>query len=279
MKVNKILNNNVVVVKEGQEEIIVMGPGIGFGKSKNDVINSEKIEKVFVMKDEHEYEKFAEIIRTLPEEHINLAESIISYAEKELGTKLNEHIHVALTDHLSFAIERIQKGYKIHNKLLNEIRALYPKEYEIGRWAQKLIEEKLHISFPDDEVGHIALHLHTAKMNHLTMHETMNTTMLINELITKIEERLGVRVEEESISYQRLITHLNFALKRAHSGESFHDIDQEMLMMIQAKHSIAYKLAKELADFLKASHQLFLPESEIAYLTLHIQRIERATKQ
>jgi len=43
MRINRILNNNVVVVKEGDEEIIVMGSGIAFGKKKNDVIVVDKV--------------------------------------------------------------------------------------------------------------------------------------------------------------------------------------------------------------------------------------------
>ncbi|MEK4316923.1 CAT RNA binding domain-containing protein, partial [Bacillus sp. FSL R7-0229] len=38
MKIYKILNNNAVVVKEGDQEKIVMGPGIAFQKGKNDVV-------------------------------------------------------------------------------------------------------------------------------------------------------------------------------------------------------------------------------------------------
>ena len=35
-----------------------------------------------------------------------------------MGTKLNEHIHIALTDHLSFAIERVRDGIHLNNKLI-----------------------------------------------------------------------------------------------------------------------------------------------------------------
>ncbi|TWI57959.1 PRD domain-containing protein [Halalkalibacter nanhaiisediminis] len=275
MRINKVLNNNVVVVKEEQEEIIVMGPGIAFGKGKNDIINPEKIEKVFVMKDEREYEKFAQIIDLLPEAHIVIAEEIITYAEKALKTKLNEHIHVALTDHLSFAIERFNQGFELKNKLLNEIRVLYAAEYEIGLWAIDHIAKKLKVRLPEDEAGHIALHLHTAKMNTTTMTEAMNTTVLLNELIEKIEETLKVKVDEDSISYQRLLTHLNFALKRVSEGEAFHDVDEDMHQLVKEKHQRSYETAVELSEYLSQHYDFSLPQSELVYLTLHIQRIQR----
>ena len=59
-----------------------------------------------------ENEKFKQVLETLPEEHIEAAEDIISHAEGELAAPLNDHIHIALADHLSFAIERIQNYFR-----------------------------------------------------------------------------------------------------------------------------------------------------------------------
>ncbi|SPT94798.1 transcriptional antiterminator [Bacillus subtilis] len=44
-----------------------------------------KVEKIFVVRDENE--KFKQILQTLPEEHIEIAEDIISYAEGELARR------------------------------------------------------------------------------------------------------------------------------------------------------------------------------------------------
>ena len=85
MKILKVLNNNAVVFKEGGVEKIAMGPGIAFQKGKNDLINAAKVEKVFVMKEEQE--KFQELLKNLPEEHIQVAEEIISYAEQQLAAR------------------------------------------------------------------------------------------------------------------------------------------------------------------------------------------------
>ncbi|MGO4027288.1 PRD domain-containing protein, partial [Staphylococcus pseudintermedius] len=78
---------------------------------------------------------------------------------------LSHHVHIALSDHLSFAVERIARGISIQNKLLNEIKSLYQPEYAIGVWALKHIKKRLDITMPIDEAGYIALHIHTAKLN------------------------------------------------------------------------------------------------------------------
>lgn len=108
MKIKKILNNNAVVVLDNNEEKIAIGAGIAYEKGKNDIINPSKIEKLFVMK---ENEKFQQLLQQIPEKHFSISEDIISYAEDNLGLKLNEHIHIGLTDHLSFAIERATEEF------------------------------------------------------------------------------------------------------------------------------------------------------------------------
>ncbi|MDX5474156.1 MAG: PRD domain-containing protein [Bacillaceae bacterium] len=271
MRISKILNNNAVVVKEDGQEKIVMGNGIGFQKGKNDIVPKNKVEKIFVMKDGND--KFQEMLATLPESHIEIAEQIITHAEGVLQVPLSNHIHIALTDHLSFAIERLQNGFAIHNKLLNEIRTLYRKEFEIGLWAKKLIKERLHVEIPEDEVGHIALHIHTAKLGSKSMTDTLQHTTIISELIGLIEKTLNVKVAEESMSYQRLVSHLRFALGRVEGEEPFDSMDEDMLELLRVKYDKAFSCAQLLADYLHTEYNFDFPPSEVGYITLHVQRL------
>ncbi|AHL73253.1 PRD domain-containing protein [Bacillus altitudinis] len=274
MKIYKILNNNAVVVKEGDQEKIVMGPGIAFQKGKNDVVPVQKIEKIFVVREENE--KFKQILATLPEAHIEVAEHIISYAEGELMMPLSDHIHISLTDHLSFAIERVQKGIVLYNKLLGEIKVLYKQEYDIGKYAIRYVKERLGVDLPDDEAGYVALHIHTAKMNTESMKKTVKYTTMIKEMIEHVESVFERSIDEDSISYQRLVTHLRYALGRLESNEAFQIMDDDMLTFIQTKYDSAYRCALGLADLLKKEYGLHLPKSEIGYITLHVQRLQDA---
>ncbi|WP_078378541.1 PRD domain-containing protein [Sutcliffiella halmapala] len=271
MKISKVLNNNSVVVKEDDQEKIVMGLGVGFQKRKNDMVDRSKIEKVFVMKEENV--KFQELLSTLPEAHIEVAEEIISYAEGQLKVPLSNHIHISLTDHLSFAIERLEQGFQIQNKLLNEIRVLYKPEFEIGLWAKQLIKERLKIEIPDDEVGHIALHLHTAKMGSKSLKNTMQLASIIKDAIEIIESEFEMKMEETSISYQRLLSHLRFAVNHAEQEEAFHSLDPDMLLLFQKKFTRSFNCAQRIADYLFTEYNIKFPESEVGYITLHIQRL------
>ena len=124
LKIYKVLNNNAAIIKEdGQEKL--SWDLVSLFKRQKRYHSKKQGRKIFTIHEENE--KFKQILETLPEEHIEAAEEIISYAEGELSAPLSDHIHIALVDHLSFAIERVRKGFVIQNKLLNEIKALYKK--------------------------------------------------------------------------------------------------------------------------------------------------------
>ncbi|MBO1513482.1 PRD domain-containing protein [Metabacillus bambusae] len=272
MKIKKILNNSAVVVKDRDGEKIVMGEGIGFQKRKNDPVNQAKIDKVFVMKDPSEHQKFEEILQLLPEEHIQVAEEIITYAEKEFGVMINEHIHVAFSDHLSFAIERLTNGISIKNALLDQIKILYVKEFEIGLWAKELIKEKLGVEIPEDEVGNIAMHMHTARMNAGNMQETIDITTTIQEITSIIENSLKINIVEDTMSYERLIIHLRFSVKSLLSNEKNHDYDEKMVNMIKENYKEAFACAQEVGHFFEEKYRIKYPEAELMYISMHIQR-------
>lgn len=258
MRIKQILNNNAVVVMDGDEETIAIGGGVGYNKHKKDMVNTAKIEKLFVLK---ENKKLQELLMRIPEKHFLISEDIIDYAEKYLGTKLNEHVLIGLTDHISFALDREKQGIRIKNKLLPEIKVLYKKEFHIGLWAIDHIKNKLQVEMPPDEAAFIALHIHSMKLQDGNLHELVRQTSILKEMIETIDQTLGINVESNDIAYERLIYHLRFALDRG-KGEQYHVMDADMLKMITSKFPVAYQCAKKVADVLAAKHDIHLPEDE-----------------
>lgn len=269
MKITKVLNNNAVVIMDEEQEKIAIGAGVGFGKGKNDIVQPTKIEKLFVLK---EHEKLQQLLVRIPEEHLILTEEIIRYAEQFMGVKLNDHILLVLTDHISFAIEREQEGIHLQNKLLQEIRVLYKQEFEVGVWALQLIKEKFQLEMPIDEAAFIALHIHTMKMKGGDLRETVRQTTIVRDMVDTIKDVLGIEMKEEDISYERLVTHLRFALLRT-SKYDVHSMDEDMLDMIKMKYKKSFQCAKKVADKVEKAHGISLPDEELGYITLHIERL------
>lgn len=270
MKIIKVLNNNaVIVIDVQQQEQIAIGAGVGFEKSKNDIINANKIEKLFVL---NENEKLQQLLLRIPEEYFTLSKEIITHAEEQLDTELNDHILLALTDHISFAVEREKQEIHLKNKLLQEIKILYKSEFEIGLWALRHIKDKIQVEMPADEAAFIALHIHTMKIKGGDLHETVRQTAIIRDMVETIKDYLQITIEEADISYERLITHLRFALTRSNQY-SVHSMDEEMLQMIKRKFKKSFRCALEVSKKLSRTHGIDLPEEELGYITLHIERL------
>lgn len=271
MKITKILNNNAVVVLDNKREKIAVGSGIAFNKKRNDIVNLDRIEKVFVMR---ENDKLQQLLSRIPEEHFTISEEIITYAEEYIGGKLNERIHIVLTDHVSFAIERLKDGIQLNNKLLHEIKILYRREFEIGLWAIQHIKDRCQVEMPEDEAAYIALHIHTMKLQGGDLHQTLRQTTIIRDMVQLIQKKLNIHLEENDISYHRLITHLRFALTRMNHYE-LHTMDEEMLVMIKKKFPFSYNCAVEVAKELKKLHGIELPNHELGYIAVHIERLQK----
>lgn len=255
---------------DGKEKIAI-GSGVGFNKMKNDVLSGNTVEKYFVLA---ENVKFEQLLERIPEEHYIVTEEIIKYAEKILQIDLNDHLRIVLTDHLSFAIERQKEGIVLKNKLMYEIKVLYRQEFEIGLWAIEHINKKLGIVMPVDEAAFIALYIHTTKLKGGDIHQIVRQTTILNDMVETIKKQLGITFFEKDIAYDRLVTHLHFAMIRS-TQSNMHTMDKDMLEMIQSKYPFSFTCATKVAEQLEATHKINLPIEELGYIALHIERLQK----
>ena len=142
-KVVKSFNNNILLVKENGKEKILFQKGIGFGRRPGDLIEKGiVVEKVFIIEDEDNQRNFNEILDRVDSKLIVLVEELIAEITDELGEELNENIHVGLTDHLFYAIRRLEDNEEIQNPFLVEIETLYGREFSMAcRLANRIKED------------------------------------------------------------------------------------------------------------------------------------------
>lgn len=273
MKIKKILNNNAVVVDDHGQEKIAMGGGISFEKGKNDIVDTGRIEKLFVLEDQERYGYLQEMLQKLPEEEIAVSEQIISYAEQELQVSFNEHIHIALTDHLSFALERLRSGMIIHNTLLEEIRLLYPAEFEIGLHAKQLITQHLQIDIPEDEVGYIAMHIHTARMNAGAQETATSMAAMIKDMVKDIEYMLHQPLNHKSADYERLISQLKSILQEYEKDQPGSELNRELIQIAVEKYKTLYEQVEEMAENMEDEYDYTFTESQCVLITIEVNRL------
>lgn len=165
MIVERVINNNVISTLDNGVEVVISGKGIGFGKRVGDPVDETRIEKIFRMENRERLGKFQDLLVKVPLECLKISDAIITKAKEELDQELNENIYITLTDHITFAIERYDKGLDFENALTQEVCSFYPREFKIGLEAVKLIEDTTGKNLKEDEAASIALHLVSAEMS------------------------------------------------------------------------------------------------------------------
>ena len=273
MKIDKIINNNIVSAIEADgKEVVIMGRGLGFGMKPGKEIPEGKIEKVFRLDSQNSTDKFKELLANLPLEHIQASTEIINYAKSVLNRRLNQSIYITLTDHINFAIERFKEKMMFTNPLLNEIKTFYKEEYLIGEYAVALIERRIGITLPVDEAGFIALHIVNAEYN-TAMRDTIDITTLIQNFVKIVKEYFSMDLDETSLNYQRFVTHLRFLAQRIIGGEMLNSDNPEFNQLISQMYPEEYACSLKLKDYIQVTYHHDVTEEETAYLAVHIKRI------
>ena len=276
MKIDKIINNNIVSAIEADgKEVVIMGRGLGFGMKPGKEIPEGKIEKVFRLDSQNSTDKFKELLANLPLEHIQASTEIINYAKSVLNRRLNQSIYITLTDHINFAITRYQQGIKPQNALLWEIKRFYSREYELGMYAVKTIEEKLRIRLPEDEAGFIALHFLNAEYG-TDIRDAVKFPNLVKKILEIVEEKLQIELDETSLHYERFVTHIKFLLQRVYRKELLPDEESELAELMQKKYQKEYDCSKMVAAYIEEETKCSLSGEEIMYLAIHIRRVTTA---
>lgn len=273
LTVQKILNNNVLI---GEHitfgEVVVIGNGIGFNRKKGDELSTEAAEKMFVLTNERDQKNY---LKLLPFIEDNLQKVIISAIElikQKTRSPLNEHIHVAFTDHLLFAINRIKNGLELGNPFLMETKTLYPKEFTIALDVVNLINEHLSVSLPEGEAGFIAVHIHSAITNK-NLSEVNRYNQLISQLIDMVEEKFQFKIDKESIDYMRLVRHLRFTIERVKNGDVVKE-PEKIAFLLKNEYPVCYNLSWKLIKVMQQVLQKPIYDAEAVYLTMHLQRLQ-----
>lgn len=273
--VEKVLNNNVVIARHDKyKEVVLIGNGLGFNRKKGDGIPFNDADKTFLLKDEKEMEQYVNLLPHIDEHLLGFIHELLIFVEDGMGKNLNEHIHVALTDHLAFAISRAKKNMQFSNPFLYEIEALYPKEYRVAKEVVRKVEAHVGISFPEGEIGFIALHIHSA-VTDKSLQDINRYNALITKLVEIIEANLSIQLQKDNVDYHRLIQHLHRAIDRAHKGKSIAE-ESKLEELLKKEYPLCYNLAWKLIKVMQNQLNKPVDEAEVLYLTIHLQRLLHA---
>lgn len=269
-RVVKALNHNSVIAvdMETYKEYILLGKGIGFGKRVNERMEAGEDTKVYLLQKETDRGSTKEIINNIEPQSLEIASAIIMEAEKRFKS-VDENILCPLADHITFAVKRIRNNESISNPLTQDIKALFPDEYQVACKGRDVIKEIEGIDINEDEISYIALHIHSS-LSDEKISQAMETAMLVRECITTIEDNIGKTIDIESLSYNRLMSHIKYMVARSLKGEA---IKLDMNDYIKERFQKSFEIAEGICQKLSRGIRKKIAEVEIGYLAMHIERV------
>ena len=275
-RIIKTLNHNAILVvgTKDNQEYILLGKGIGFGKKVSERVEATADVSVYSMKNVSEPGTAKEMVRDTPAECFEISNRILEQAEAEFGS-IDRDILFPMANHIAYAVKRMQAGEQISNPLTSDIRILFYKEYKIAESARELLKEMMGVSIMDDEIGYIALHVHSA-IEDAKVSTSMQMAMVVRECITLIEEQTGKKIDILSMDYNRLMNHVKFMFARAVKGET---LKLNMNAYIMQNYPKAYEIAEIACEHIGKALNRSLEDIEVGYLAMHVQRIMMDEKE
>lgn len=269
MKAIKVFNNNAVsaVMPDGREAM-VLGKGIGFGKRPGQTVDEKLIEKVYYVQTEMQT-RFLQMLQNVQPCVIRAAERILAAAEEE-GLYMSSQATISLIDHISFAIERQEKGMALPNLLLGETRMLYQKEYELGRRALEIIKDCCGITMPEDEAGYIALHLVSISVGRNTAYGILK---FIKGALDIVKETYGIALDQSSMDTLRFTNHLKFLAQRIAQQEAGAEEQDPLYPYLLARDSRHPVCLERLEGYIREATGCAIGAQEKFYLLIHLNRL------
>lgn len=257
-RVTHALNNNAVAAVADDSDVptILIGKGIGFGRRPGDAIAPSDVQEHYVALGSDRMQ-YLDLLNRIGPEVLSAIASGLELAQEQLGD-LHPSVYVMLTDHLAFAVERLNEGQRIANPLLAEIRARFPREFVAAEILLRHVNARLGIALPTDEAAFITLHLRAASTGETVKRPLSQANALAGLADTVIARLLrGAAVHEDARA--ELTAHLVALARRLKDGELRRNA---ALLSIRRDAPDEYALAEEIVQILSEAPRT--PAAQVA---------------
>lgn len=269
-RISKVLNHNGVIAidMEDNKEYVLLGKGVGFGRKVSERFEQPKDCTVYSLQETTDRGRASDLVKSVEPEYLAITNQVLNEAEKQFGA-IDRGILFPMADHIAFAVKRIEKGEQISNPLTDDIKALFYSEYKVALMLRELLQKEKQIDIDDDEIGYVALHIHSA-LEKESVAVSMQMANGVRECVTLIEERKGKKIDIMSLSYNRLMNHVKYMVARVLKGE---ELKVNMNDYVEHNFPDSFKLATIVCDHLSHALRKQLEEVEVGYLAMHIERV------
>lgn len=272
-RIEKVLNHNTVIAisTENNQEYLIMGKGIGFGRKINERMEAGLEDTIYSLQESTDRGDASKLAKSISPVCLEIADEVLKNAEKTFG-KIDRNMLFPMADHIEYAVKRIKNHEQISNPLTEDIRILFHAEYKAAQCIQDILREKLDVQIDDDEIGYIALHIHSA-IEDEKVSQAMQMAQAVRECVSLVEKEIGRPIDVLSLSYNRLMNHIRYMVVRTLKGEQ---LKVSMNDYMEVKFPKSFQIAQTVCDQVSYDLRRQLSEEEIGYLAMHIERVTSA---
>lgn len=200
-------------------------------------------------------------------------EDILFNLEHFWGVKLTDDAYIGLLVHMALAIERIKKGEKIIMEKEFLMKLKQCQEYKIADKLAQNLSDEFEVDIPEDEIGYITMHIRgtrNLKGNYdrrVGNIDNFELVRLSKKMIKIAEEESGYCFKEYDRLLVGLVNHLGPVISRLNMNM---DIRNPLLKEIKDNYPELMEISKKSVRVLEDRLGMEMPESEIAYIAMHI---------
>ncbi|WP_066729136.1 PRD domain-containing protein [Sneathia sanguinegens] len=255
MEIIKILNNNTIIAKIKDKEFVILRKGIGFSKKIGDIIDENSDDKKYFLYD-------------IPLKYYEYTKDIIEIYEKKAKIKLNSSLYITLTDHIYNAVNRKLNNIIVSNYLINEIKAMYPKEFSLAIDTISYIYQKTNVLLSEDDAGFITIHLINAIYENKKNVEIMS---YINEIENIIKKEANLESFSDFKKYSRLVNYLKYlVIQKINNEEEKNNITDVYNLLVNNFKDVA-NIVKKIDIYCISKFNKNLSINECVYLIIYLK--------
>lgn len=266
-KILHVLNNNSLLIGNGEEEMIIVGKGIGFKRNRYDVLPRDTfIEKQYhLIKNDNYAQKSGN-----PRSIINHTASIVSLITALVEKEIKDKSLISLSNHIAAMLIRIENQENFINPFQNETKAMYAESFKKAENLSQKVKETLEIELPEAEIGFLTLYIHSIENDSQTQSvEQVNAVVYqINDIL---ENKYPFCFDKESLLYTRFVVHIKFVVQRLLKNEEL--VHMGIMDTVFEKYEDFLPVAKDIEAVIEEALGSPLSKDELAYIILHIVRL------
>jgi transcriptional antiterminator/mannitol/fructose-specific phosphotransferase system IIA component (Ntr-type) len=203
-------------------------------------------------------------------------QEIIVQAEEKLQYYFTDQAFINLIIHIAIAIERVknEKEIKMVDEFFKSLTGKY--ELQVAAWVVEKLSETFHLTFSQDEIGYIALHMLGAKIqedldpnNCDVLLDTQNEEYVntAKEIVGLAGDVLEVDLSKDKLLLTALVLHLRPTTVRLKYGLKLRN---PILDTIKNEYTSIFGAAWACSSIFEKKLGISINEDEVGYIAMHL---------